>query len=92
MAIAVPNIASRTALASETHLGHNPRINKVPRVVSMAVAVHASNGTKAVGTNESTCAAYCRKFAKCFMSTVLSHRPKREATAERNAVPSATRA
>ena len=39
------------------------------------------------GMNEFTSAVYSRNFAKCFRSSVLSHNPKRDATAERNAAP-----
>src|SRR5208283_2182031 len=92
IAIAVPNIASRTALASDTHRGHNPNISRIPHDVSATVAAHATYGIAACGRKEFTSAAYCMKFAKCFWSNVQSHNPKREATAERNAVPNATRA
>src|ERR1700679_3505932 len=89
IAIAVPNIASRTALASDTHRGHTPNISRIPHEVSAIVAAHATKGIQALGRKEFTSAVYCMKFAKCFRSRVLSHSPKREATAERNAVPTA---
>jgi len=92
IAIAVPNIASRTALASDTHRGPTPNISRIPHDVSAMVAAHATKGIQALGRKEFTSAAYCMKFAKCFRSTVLSHSPKREATAERNALPTARRA
>src|SRR6266436_1604053 len=91
IAIAVPNITSRRALASETHRGHHPNTSTIPNHVSATVAAHARNGMMAVGMNELTSAVYRMKFAKCFRSNVLSHNPKRAAAAERNAVPSAMR-
>src|ERR1700722_10136139 len=92
IAIAVPNMARRMALASETQRDHNPRISRIPSEVSQTVAVQARYGMAAPGMNESTCAAYSRKPAKCFRSKVLSQRPKRPATADKNAEPRATRA
>src|SRR5580693_3144365 len=92
IAIAVPNIASRMALASETQRGHSPKISRIPQDVSATVAAQATNGTKAAGRKEFTSAAYRMKPAKCFQSSVLSHNPKRDATAERNAAASAMRA
>src|ERR1700751_4321260 len=92
IAIAVPKIASNPAAASETQRGHNPRIKRIPSDVSATVAAQAMNGIVAAGMNEFTCAAEDRKFAKCFISSVLSHNPNREATADRNAAPRAMRA
>src|SRR5271166_1484521 len=92
IAIAVPNRASRTALASETHRGQSPNISRIPHDVSATVAAHATKGITLGGRKEFTSAAYCINSAKCFRSRVLSHRPKRAATAERNAAPTAERA
>jgi hypothetical protein len=38
IAIAVPTIASKTALPNETHRSHNPRISRIPNDVSQTVA------------------------------------------------------
>ena len=35
-------MASRMALPSATHRGHNPNISRIPHVVSATVAAHAS--------------------------------------------------
>ena len=64
----------------------------MPKDVSAAVAAHAMYGIVARGMKEFTSAAYFMKRAKCFRSRVPSHRPNREATAERKALPSARRA
>jgi hypothetical protein len=49
IAIAVPNIASRTALASETHRDHLPDISRIPSDVSATVAAHARSAIVAGG-------------------------------------------
>lgn len=38
IAMAVPNMASKTALASETHRGQSPRMSRIPSSVSQIVA------------------------------------------------------
>ena len=81
--MAVPNIARRMALPSETQRDQSPRISRTPSVVSATVAVHAIRGITADGMNEFTCAAYCWNFAKEPQSNVPCHSPKRPATAER---------
>ena len=53
IAIAVPNIASRTALASDTHRGHNPNISRIPHDVSATVAAHATKGSPLVAERNS---------------------------------------
>src|SRR5579864_1165593 len=92
IAMAVANMASSAALARAVHRNHNPRISRMPSDVSQTVATHATYGMAALGRKEFTSAAYSMKPAKCFRSKVRSHKPKREATAERKAVPSARRA
>ncbi|MGZ7033454.1 MAG: hypothetical protein ACXVIJ_15935 [Thermoanaerobaculia bacterium] len=54
IAIAVPNIARRTALASAVQRTLKPAINASPRMVSAIVDATARNGIMKSGRNEST--------------------------------------
>src|SRR5262245_18936453 len=89
--MAVPNIARRMALPSETQRDQSPRISRTPSVVSATVAVHAIRGITADGMNEFTCAAYCWNLANEPQSNVTCHSPYRTASAERYTVQSAMR-
>src|SRR5215472_407307 len=103
IAIAVPNSASsaadpqatqrlNSALRSDTMPVTPPTIKATPNPVSEAVAAHARYGIVHVGMKEFTSAVYSRKPPNLLIPGVPCQIPNREATADRNAAPSATRA
>ena len=61
IAIDVPNIISKPALASETHRGHRSTISRIPSVVSQAIPAHARLGTVKSVINAITSRASSKK-------------------------------
>src|SRR6266567_442891 len=92
IAMATPKIASNRAEPSAIQRGQTPTIRPIPSNVSATVAVQATNGMTDAGRKELTSAVYLMKLAKFPQPPYLPHSPKRSATADRKAAPSAKRA
>ena len=91
-AIARPNKASSTALQKETQRAQMPAMSATPSAISAMVDAQARKGMLNAGMKELTLAVYRSKLAKFPQLLFLPHSPKRSATADRNEMPSATRA
>src|ERR1700741_1836668 len=92
IAMAVPNRTSSPAAASATKRSQIPRIKVMPRKVSAIVAAQARNGIVNAGIKELTFAVYSIKCLKLSGLVFSPQIPKRPATADKTAAPSANRA
>jgi hypothetical protein len=67
----------------------NPAISAMPNAVSAAVALQAQRGIIGFGMNAHTSPVYAMNSLNRAAAGWCIHNPKRLATAERNAAPSA---
>jgi hypothetical protein len=91
-AIAVPNQKRSNALPSAAHRNPTPAMSATASDVSAIVAAQARNGIVPVGMNGFNSAVRLMKRAKLSQLRWPVHRPKRPATADRNAAATASRA
>src|SRR4051794_19225276 len=87
--MATANSVSNTELPSAALRVCHPTSSATPKQVSRTVARIANAGTTATGRYQFTDSVYLRKFSQ--LLPYLPQRPSRPATADKNAVPRATR-
>src|ERR1700727_668037 len=92
IAIAEPKRRSKVVAPKAPQRGQIPTISAIPSISSAAVAAHARNGIMKAGMKEFTWPVYSVNLAKFPQAPYFPQRPRRSATADRKAAPSAIRA
>src|SRR5438034_7071820 len=90
------NNKRRSPDATEAIRIFKPPISNIPKSVTATVAAHANDTVNELGKIDVTAPVYSTKLSKVphdtFFAPYGPHKPKRSATADRKAVPSASRA